>query len=82
MNQIEGTVQNRNRFLIPVHLLVVSSALGVNLLGDVVHEGAHNLIQLPFVRNHRRPTGFQIAFDCTYRSVDLRDSKLGHSEHP
>ena len=55
MNQVQCRIKDADRFLVPVHLLVVGGRLGVNLLGDVVHERSNDLVQFPLVSNHSVP---------------------------
>lgn len=77
MEQIHSGVENRYALLVPVHVLLVSVGLSINLLTDCFHKIRNNLIELLFVLNLCRLAMLEARLDHTNYCVGLGDPDLG-----
>ena len=49
VDKVHSAVENRNAFLVAIHVFLVGRGLGINLFCDVVHKVTHDLVKLTFV---------------------------------
>jgi len=76
VEQIHSGVENRDALLVPIHVLLVSVGLGIDLLTYCFHKVRNNLIELLFVLNLCRLAMLEARLDHTNYCVGLGDSDL------
>jgi hypothetical protein len=87
MDHVQGRLEHRDTLLIPVHFLVVSICLSLDLLSHCIHESSDNFIELFFVLKIVNWTSicswsscFDLVFDHSDIGVDLCKSNFNHTQ--
>jgi len=81
-DHVESREQDGDTLLVPVHLLLVSLSLSLDLLCDSVHEGSYHLVNLLVgvhlvVRAHLKAVLYH-----SYSCVHLGNSQLNDAKKP